>query len=128
MVNPIVNLVARAARLLSTMAGIFDAVIIDNLVNLTGRVGVSISTFFGLLDNKVLDGIVNQTGRGGVLLSVFSGFTDNTIVDGIVNGVAEVTGWIGAKILRPIQTGRVQNYLLVVLIAVLAILGLYLVY
>lgn len=127
-VNPIVNLVGRTSVLISKGLGIFDVIIIDNLVNLIGRIGVSISKLFGFLDNKVLDGIVNQTGRGGVLLSVFSGFTDNTIVDGIVNGVAEVTGWIGVKILRPIQTGRVQNYLLVVLIAVLAILGLYLVY
>jgi hypothetical protein len=53
---------------------------------------------------------------------------DNVVVDGAVNGTAQVTGWVGARVLRPIQTGKVQNYLLVALITVLALLGLYLVY
>jgi hypothetical protein len=54
---------------------------------------------------------------------------DNVVVDDIaVNGTARVTGWIGARVLRPIQTGKAQNYLLVVLITVLALLGVYLAY
>jgi NADH-quinone oxidoreductase subunit L len=52
-------------------------------------------------------------------------FFDVKVIDGAVNGVARVWGWIGDG-LRPIQTGRVQNYAMyvfggmVVLVVVLA--------
>ena len=52
-------------------------------------------------------------------------FVDAKIIDGAVNGVAWLWGWVGDR-LRPIQTGRVQNYALyvfagmVVLVAVFA--------
>jgi len=36
-------------------------------------------------------------------------FFDTKIIDGSVNGVAWLWGWIGSSI-RPLQTGRVQNY------------------
>jgi NADH-quinone oxidoreductase subunit L len=40
-------------------------------------------------------------------------FVDAKIIDGAVNGIALLWGWIGDR-LRPIQTGRVQNYALYV--------------
>jgi NADH-quinone oxidoreductase subunit L len=52
-------------------------------------------------------------------------FFDVKVIDGAVNGVAWLWGWAGDH-LRPIQTGRVQNYALyvfggmVVLVVVLA--------
>ena len=52
-------------------------------------------------------------------------FFDTKVIDGTVNGLALMWGWIGDR-LRPIQTGRVQNYTMyvfggmVVLVAVLA--------
>lgn len=52
-------------------------------------------------------------------------FFDTKVIDGAVNGLALMWGWIGDR-LRPIQTGRVQNYTMyvfggmVVLVAVLA--------
>jgi hypothetical protein len=82
----------------------------------------------GLFDEKVVDGLVNLTGLSGITLSDFSGITDNKVVDGLVNGIADVTGWFGEKVLRPIQTGKVQNYLLVLILSMLAIIGIYLVY
>ncbi len=36
-------------------------------------------------------------------------FVDVKVIDGAVNGLAWVWGWFGA-VLRPLQTGRVQNY------------------
>ena len=39
---------------------------------------------------------------------LWSGF-DDKVVDGAVNGVARLWGWAG-QALRPLQTGRVQNY------------------
>ncbi len=71
---------------------------------------------------------MNLTGLSGITLADLSGVTDNKVVDGLVNGIADMTGWVGEKVLSPIQTGKVQNYLLIALISMLAIIGIYLVY
>lgn len=102
--------------------------VIDPFINLVARVSRLISEAFSIFDQRIVDGLVNLTGRSGITLSDFGGLFDNKVVDGIVNGVADVTGWVGENVLRPIQTGRVQNYLLVLVLSVLALLGLYLVY
>ncbi|MGB2965721.1 MAG: NADH-quinone oxidoreductase subunit L [Anaerolineales bacterium] len=101
--------------------------VVDPLVNLVARISRFISDLFNKFDEKVVDGLVNLTGLSGITLADLSGITDNKVVDGLVNGIAEVTGWIGEKVLRPIQTGKVQNYLLILLISMLAIIGIYLV-
>ena len=36
-------------------------------------------------------------------------FVDTKVIDGAVNGLARLWGWFGER-LRPLQTGRVQNY------------------
>ncbi len=102
--------------------------VINPIVNGVGAVTRGISNVFNTFDDKVIDGLVNFTGLSSVKLSDLGGITDLKVVDGIVNGVADVTGWIGEKIFRPIQTGKVQNYLLILLISMLAIIGIYLVY
>ena len=102
--------------------------VVDPIVNLVARISRGVSDLFNKFDEKVIDGLVNLTGLSGVTLSDFTGITDNKVVDGIVNGMAEVTGWIGENVLRPIQTGKVQNYLLVLIISMLAIIGIYLAY
>jgi NADH-quinone oxidoreductase subunit L len=102
--------------------------VINPIVNLFGTVTRGISNFFNAFDEKVVDALVNITGLSGAKLADFSGIADLKVVDGIVNGVADVTGWIGENVLRPIQTGKVQNYLLILLISMLAIIGIYLVY
>jgi len=113
---------------LADMIANHDEKLIDRLVNLVGRGGRSLSHALGWVDREAVDGAVDLVGRGGVLVSIFSGVADNKIVDGLVNGFAEATGWVGAKVLRPIQTGKVQNYLLVLLTTILALLGFYLAY
>jgi NADH-quinone oxidoreductase subunit L len=102
--------------------------VINPIVNLVGRITRGISAVFNQFDEKIVDALVNVTGLSGVKLSDLGGITDLKVVDGFVNGVADVTGWMGEKILRPIQTGKVQNYLLILLISMLAIIGIYLVY
>ena len=102
--------------------------VVDPIVNLVARISRGISDLFNQFDEKVVDGLVNLTGLSGVTLSDFTGITDNKVVDGLVNGIADVTGWIGENVLRPIQTGKVQNYLLVLIISMLAIIGIYLAY
>jgi NADH-quinone oxidoreductase subunit L len=100
--------------------------LVDSLVTLVGRASRAISSALGWIDREAVDGAVNLVGRGGVSLSLFSEAADNKIVDGLVDGFAEAVDWVGANVLRPIQTGKVQNYLLVVLTAILTLLGFYL--
>jgi NADH-quinone oxidoreductase subunit L len=102
--------------------------VINPIVNMFGTVTRGISNIFNTFDEKVVDALVNITGLSGAKLADFSGVTDLKVVDGIVNGIADVTGWVGENVLRPIQTGKVQNYLLILLISMLAIIGIYLVF
>jgi len=83
-------------------------------------------TFFRIDDQWVIDPIVDAVGRFGRWLSdALRRFVDTPIVDGAVNGVAYVADRCGQG-LRLTQTGRVQNYLLVVLVTILLLMGLYL--
>ncbi len=66
-------------------------------------------------DQRVVDGLVNLAGLLGRAFSFISGLFDRWVVDGVVNGVGQAFG-ISAGELRLIQTGRVQNYLLLALL------------
>ena len=70
----------------------------------------------------VVDPIVNWVGRAGVWLSDAGNILDRVIVDGAVNGVAAVMDWAGRE-LRQTQTGKVQNYLLVVSVTIVVLLA-----
>jgi NADH-quinone oxidoreductase subunit L len=78
----------------------FDTGVIDYLVNLVGRVTRVVADFSGVFDGKVID---------------------STLVDGTGKVTNSFGGW-----LRQTQTGRVQNYVLVIAVTVLLLLGLYL--
>ena len=62
-------------------------------------------------DKWVVDGLVNLAGALGRVFSTLSGWIDKTFVDGAVNFVGMISNEIGDG-LKFIQTGRVQNYLL----------------
>lgn len=62
-------------------------------------------------DRWVVDGIVNAAGWVGRLIGRISGWIDKTFVDGLVNEVGNFSLEF-ADILKMIQTGSVQNYLL----------------
>lgn len=62
-------------------------------------------------DRWVVDGLVNLAGWVGRQIGRFSGWIDKTFVDGIVNEVGRFAAET-AEVLRLIQTGSVQNYLL----------------
>ena len=125
-INRIVNFVGRASVFFAERSGEFDLVIVDGLVNWVGRAGASVSKLSGVVDLNIVDGLVNLVGRGGAAISSLSGVADLNIVDGIVNGVGDLIK-AGGRFLRPLQTGRVQNYLLVAVATVIVLLGLYLV-
>ncbi len=70
----------------------------------------------------VVDGAVNLIGHAGRLLSMGLDVFDLYVVDGIVNGVGSLCKAMGDA-LRPLQTGRVQNYLLLASLMVLALIA-----
>ena len=99
---------------------------IDELYRATVvRAMVAFSRLNALIDQWIIDGIVNAAGWMTARFSWLNGLIDTYIVDGIVNGVGAITGEM-ARGLRLIQTGRVQNYLLVVFFSVLVLVGLFL--
>jgi NADH-quinone oxidoreductase subunit L len=77
-------------------------------------------------DNRwVVDPLVNLVGKIGRVASEVTGVFDAVAVDSwMVEGTAKVTNSLGGA-LRHTQTGRAQNYLLVVAVTVLLLLGLY---
>src|SRR3989339_291367 len=71
-----------------------------------------LGNFLFKFDQKVVDGAVNGSGFMTVLMSKLQNLFDKVIVDGAVNG----TGWIankGGEILKQLQTGFIQNYILI---------------
>ena len=71
--------------------------------------------FLRVFDLRVIDGIVNLVGFvTRAVVAAFTGWFDNKFVDGLVNWVAQITWSVGGRI-RRIQTGAIQNYLLIVL-------------
>jgi len=89
----------------------FDHGLVDRLVNFAGRVGRAISCISDWLDANIVDTLVNLAGRVGIITSEATNAFDFSVVDGAVNGVGGVVT-AGGRAIRPIQTGRVQNYLL----------------
>ena len=76
---------------------------------------------FFWFDQIIIDGIVNGSGENTLKTSRLSYWWDKNIVDGLVNLVGTITGLFSAMI-RRIQTGLVQNYLLIVFVGVLLLL------
>ncbi|MBS1251560.1 MAG: NADH-quinone oxidoreductase subunit L [Anaerolineales bacterium] len=118
--------VVRAVVFLGDLSySIDDRWVIDPLVDLAGLGGVAVSRLSRLFDIYLIDAMVNLTGVATRSFSTLQNLIDIYLVDGIVKLIGIVTEEISQQ-LRMIQTGRVQNYLLVVYIAVLTLLGLYL--
>jgi NADH-quinone oxidoreductase subunit L len=82
---------------------------------------------FWTVDERVVDGFVNACATFTRLYANWSGFLDRLVVDGSVNGVAMLVQ-SGARALRLMQTGLVQNYLLVMAVGVFVFATLYLIF
>jgi NADH-quinone oxidoreductase subunit L len=79
------------------------------------------------VDARVVDGMVNGSAALTRLYANCSGIVDRLIVDGSVNGVA-VLVQSGARAFRLLQTGIVQNYLLVMACGVFVFATIYLIF
>jgi NADH-quinone oxidoreductase subunit L len=99
--------------------------VVNPIVNGVGRAGIWLSKVSGILDRAIVDGLVNLVGRAGRDLSKVSGVFDLRGVDGLVNLIADAIRACG-RFLRPLQAGWVQDYLLVVVVTVIVLLGFYL--
>jgi NADH-quinone oxidoreductase subunit L len=73
-------------------------------------------------DIYVIDMLVNLIGAGGLGLARLYRVIDTYVVDGAVNALAAAVGLFGST-LRYVQTGRAQNYLLVIALGVIVILA-----
>jgi NADH-quinone oxidoreductase subunit L len=69
-------------------------------------------------DNTIIDGLVNGAGWTAKGVSTVSGKFDLGIIDGLVNATAYVSGFFGL-IFRKFQTGKVQTYLIYVVLGVM---------
>ena len=123
--NRAVSLVARMSRTVSEATGHFDVLVMDRVVYLAARATRALSEFSSLLDPRVLDPLANAAGQATRALSNASGVFDARVVDGAVEEMGR-TVKAGGRFIRPIQTGRVQNYILIAFISVLALVAMYL--
>ncbi|MBX3044320.1 MAG: NADH-quinone oxidoreductase subunit L [Candidatus Kapabacteria bacterium] len=73
------------------------------------------------IDSKIFDGIVNGMGYLWRGLGTFTGKFDNGVVDGLVNLSGGMVGFSGS-VLRKLQTGRVQTYLLLSIIGLIVLI------
>jgi NADH-quinone oxidoreductase subunit L len=98
---------------------LYQLIIIRPVVWLANRV-------FDFDNRWVIDPLVNLVGKIGRVASDITRVFDTVAVDEIfVEGTAKAFNAFGGW-LRQTQTGRAQNYLLVVAVTVLMLLGLYL--
>lgn len=86
---------------------------------------IGVARMLAWFDAKIIDGIVNGAAAVVRIFSVISGKFDSIVVDGFVNFTAYVAGFFG-MMLRTIQTGKVQTYIVFALIGLMALLALYL--
>ncbi|MGQ9552936.1 MAG: NADH-quinone oxidoreductase subunit L [Anaerolineae bacterium] len=102
---------------------------IDQFYNATViRASLWLSQVFADFDGRwVIDPFVNLVGRAGVTLSNFLDRLDFGLVDGAVNGVGELVRSVGRG-LRQVQTGLVQDYLLVIVTTVLLLLAIFVIW
>jgi NADH-quinone oxidoreductase subunit L len=78
------------------------------------------SRILSWFDNKVIDGAVNGSAFISRGFSYFISKFDYIVVDGLVNLIAYLTGFFGL-LFRKMQTGRVQSYIIFVLLGLVLI-------
>jgi NADH-quinone oxidoreductase subunit L len=97
---------------------IYDAMFVNRAKDL--------GTTLGAFDVGVIDGLgVNGAGWLTRTTSSISAVWDKWIIDGLVNLAARIV-WIFSYPVRMIQSGRVSNYALLIVLGVLVFLGYYL--
>jgi NADH-quinone oxidoreductase subunit L len=98
----------------------------DNLFEKVFPVGFTLVLMRALawFDSNVIDGIVNGVATVTIGISRAMGGFDTYVVDGIVNLLAGITQF-GGLIFRQVQTGKIQTYVVYVVIGVIALFTAY---
>jgi len=115
-----------AARFPGAHRVLLNKYYVDELYDATAVQG-TLGSARGLwgFDRRVVDGAVDGSGWFTRLSAWISGMIDRYVVDGLVN----LVGWSAGESsygLRRVQTGLIQNYALLMLIGVFALLTVYL--
>jgi NADH-quinone oxidoreductase subunit L len=113
------------AQLLERWKGVWTVVYnkyyVDELYQATVlRGSVGLARILSWIDKRIVDGIVNLAGAITRVFANIDGAIDRYIVDGAVNLVAGSTLSAG-RLLRKVQTGRIQTYLYGALVGAIAI-------
>jgi len=97
----------------------------DELYDKTFVAGtLGLSQLVAWFDRVIVDGIVDGTATVTKAVSSFVGKFDNVVVDGLVNSVAGLSAFIGLM-LRKLQTGKVQTYIIMVIFSIVILLFLF---
>jgi len=80
-----------------------------------------VSRLAAWFDQNVIDFVVNASARVTTWVSWLNGLFDAYVVDGAVNGVGWVSGFLGGRV-RRLQTGSINGYLYVIVIAVVGVM------
>ena len=83
---------------------------------------MKLKDLLSLFDSGIIDGAVNGTAKLGKKLSDFDGAFDRIVVDGAVNAVGDGVVSAGG-VLRKLQTGLVQNYLIFAIVGIALLLS-----
>ena len=126
MLIPGVYLVLRLAFLFGLLpaAGIALAVVGGATALLGATIflyaAVHASPFFDEFDRRVIDGFVGAAAIGTRAVAWIVAYADDTLVDGAVRALGGGTLRLGGRLPR-VQTGRVQTYVLVIVLGVMAL-------
>jgi NADH-quinone oxidoreductase subunit L len=109
------NAAARTGKLILVNKYYLDWLYTDVIVNgIKGPIAAGVYWF----NQNVIDNVLNYTGRGARYLGhITYDYIDQKGVDGAINGLATLTDDTGGAV-RKIQTGRLQFYALLLVIAV----------
>jgi NADH:ubiquinone oxidoreductase subunit 5 (subunit L)/multisubunit Na+/H+ antiporter MnhA subunit len=100
---------------------VYNKYYVDELYRATVvRGSVAFARLCSWIDNHLVDGLVNLAGAIARVFAELDGAIDRYLVDGAVNLVADSTLSAG-RILRRVQTGRIQTYLYGALAGAIAI-------
>ncbi|MBI5788517.1 MAG: hypothetical protein HZA78_06670 [Candidatus Schekmanbacteria bacterium] len=87
---------------------------------------LAFSKMAAIFDKEVIDGVVNGFSQLIFYISKFFSLFDKYVIDGAVNEIASVVDYFSGTF-RRIQTGAVQNYLMAMLVGLIAIVTLFLI-
>ena len=117
---------ARAKDPLARLGGLWQTLnnkwYVDEIYDATAiRGAVAFASLNAHFDRIVVDGLVNGTSMVSERFARINGWVDRVLVDGTVNLIGYVSNEM-SRWLKYLQTGRVQQYLLVVFLGLLALL------